>query len=154
MRFRFFSAIVILAMAMTVGCGDDSALPAGAIGDSCDSHADCEGICLDPGNGQDLYCSDTCDPAGTDSCPAGYECLEVEFLGDVCVLTNEVLGELGDDCADGTECVSGFCNSERAATVPWGTPVPRALTVPRGSATRMCAPNARTPATAPAARPA
>jgi hypothetical protein len=101
-----------MAAAMAMGCGDDSGVTGGVTGDPCDSHADCQGLCLDPGGGEDPYCSDNCDPTVSDSCPTGYECLEVDFVGDVCVLTDVVLGELGDDCADGSECESGFCNGD------------------------------------------
>ncbi|MFH2008296.1 MAG: hypothetical protein ABI333_17055, partial [bacterium] len=112
MRSRLFSVIGILAMSTVVGCGDDSGLTGGITGDPCDSHTDCQGLCLDPGGGEDPYCSDGCDPTDSGSCPTGYECLDLEFVGDVCVLTDVVLGALGDACTAGADCVSGFCNGD------------------------------------------
>ena len=83
MKGMFLGVVACVAL---LGCGDS-----GAVGDSCDTEADCQGgLCITGGSFPDGVCTPACDT--NVDCPEGFSC--ISRSGGICL----------PNCAEEQDC--------------------------------------------------
>ena len=78
----------------------------GAVGESCDSHPDCESFICVLVSEDEGTCTQECDPAG-DDCPPGSTCLGDDEDDGLCFATGD--GTFGEPCEANLDCEAAAC---------------------------------------------